>query len=150
MIKDDVLLPCTVDKSGEGVYIGMDNTIPVIIYHKINSISSVIKPKGTGDALGDIVNTYSNTMIVYMSRKKTGLLPDQLILKIQASLPDFLQFKPYNNIVIRFLNVILNSNQVWASEYGGSKYRLTPESNLFAINYQIETTFAKKCFENCC
>lgn len=143
------LLPCTVDKNGDYQFVGIDNTLPVSLYHKTNSIQIKRNGKGVGDSIGEVVNTYSNAMIVYLDTKKAGVTPDELLLQIQNSFPDAIRMQPYKNIVITFLNVILNSTQVWASEYQNTEYELLPETSLFAINYQIESTFKKGCFDNC-
>ena len=77
------LLPCIVDNNGEGKDVSIDNTLPIIIYHKSNSIQVRKGNKGMGDAGADTINTYSNVMIVYLDRKKTGLTPDDILLQIQ-------------------------------------------------------------------
>lgn len=151
-VKSDGLesLPAIVDNDGEGKYIGIDNTLPFIIYHKNNSITTrQVAKAGYGDESGDTVNTYSNTMVVYMNRKKLKIQPDQMFLNLQGSFPDSITHQGFKNIVILIQNVILNSQQVWASEYQNTDFRLQPDSNLFAINYTIESTFKKGCFDTC-
>ncbi|MBA3830065.1 MAG: hypothetical protein H0X33_14080 [Taibaiella sp.] len=146
IIKNNQVIPALVDNNGEGKYIGIDNTLPFIVYHKNNSISATDVP-GQGDEL-NIKNTYSNVLIIYLNRKKTKILPDELFLNIQAN-PFRYKIQPFKNIVIRVQNVILNSQQVWQSEYLGSDYEITPDSNLLAINYTIESTFKRGCFDTC-
>jgi hypothetical protein len=142
------LIPALVDHSGEGKYIGIDDTAPVIIYHKSNSITSTIRPsEGFGRDPGGLVNTYNNTLIVYLNRKRLKLLPDELFLFIQAHFPDTFKMDPFT-VSIRITNVILNSQQVWASEYQRD-FTLPPEANLFAVNYTVESSFKKGCFEKC-
>ncbi len=141
--------PWLIDKNGEGKYAGFDNTLSVSIYHKINDVTVQAGRNGFGDDLGDLVNTYNCTLVVYLNRKKTNLTPIELMLSIQNQFPSAMKIKPYQNIVIRFLKVILNSTQIWLQEYQGVAYNLPTDSNLFAINYQIESTFKKGCFINC-
>lgn len=148
MIKDGKLIPCLVDNTGEGIYIGADNDRPVITYHKNNSITTTLdKTKAFGTSPGAIVNTYANTLIVYLNRKKLKLLPDELFLYIQSAFPDTLKKEPFT-ISVKITNVILSSTQVWASEYQ-REFTLPPEANLFALNYTIESSFKKGCFEKC-
>lgn len=143
------LLPALVNNDGEAVYVGFDDTHSLMMYHKMNSMSTTdSKYKGYGDATADLTNTYQNTLIVYLDRKKVKKLPDEIYLKIQASIEE-LKIPPFKTVSIKFTNVILNSTQVFASEYQGTRYLLPPEKNLFAINYSIESIFKKGCFDTC-
>lgn len=144
------LIPALVDKEGEGKYIGIDDTAPITIYHKSNSITVTDKPNsGVGDSRAHKVDTYSNSMIVFMDRKATCLLPDEFLLFIQANLPDEIKIQNYKSVNIRLQNIILNSQQVLASEYQNTEYKIPPRFSLFAINYQIESVFDKSCFATC-
>ena len=144
------LLPALVDKEGEGRYVGIDDVAPVIIYHKSNSITVSEKPNsGMGNSRALQIYTYNNTMIVFMDRKKINLLPDEFILLLQANISDGLKVPDYKTVLIRFQNIILNTQQVFVSEYQNTTYKIKPNMNLFAINYQIETTFEVKCFAKC-
>lgn len=144
------LLPALVDMDGEGTYIGMDDTSPITIYHKANSITMTEKPNsGYGNSKALKINTYANSMIVFLDRKATKMMPDELILLLQANLADEIKLKPYQTIQFRFQNIILNSQQVFASEYQNTEYKIPPQFSLLAINYQIESTFDKSCFATC-
>lgn len=144
------LIPAEVDKEGEGKYIGLDDSAPVTLYHKANSIQITEKSNsGYGDARALTVNTYNNSMIVFLDRKTTGLLPDEFISLLQANLADAIEMKPYKSVIVRLQNIILNSQQVFASEYQNFEYKIPPRFSLFAINYQIESTFDRKCFATC-
>ena len=144
------LIPALVDKEGESKYIGIDDAAPLTIYHKANSIGVTDKSNsGYGDARSHKVDTYFNSMIVFMDRKATNLLPDELLLFIQANLPDEIKITNYKSVNIRIQNIILNSQQVLASEYQNTEYKIPPRFSLFAINYQIESVFDKGCFATC-
>lgn len=144
------IIPALVDYEGEGKYVGLDDTYPVIIYHKLNSLKTEnAKYKGYGDDNADQVNTYDNSLIVYYDRKKLKKLPDEMYLKIQISVQENLKIDPFKTVSIKFNNVILNSAQVFANEYRGTAYKLAPEKNLIAINYTVESTFKKGCFDKC-
>lgn len=144
------LLPALVDKEGEGKYVGVDDNSPVIIYHKSNSVTAAEKQNsGVGDLRAWQVYTYSNTMIVFLDRKKTNLLPDEFILFLQANIADGLKVQNYKTVIMRFQNIILNTQQVFASEYQNTQYKVNPGMSLFAINYQIESTFDTRCFDKC-
>lgn len=142
-------VPVLMDKEGEGKYAGFDSTLPISLYHKINEVTISAGRNGLGDDPGDLINTYSCSIIIYLNRKKTKLTPLELAFKLENQFPTGIDLKPYKNIAIRFLKVILNSVQVFNIEYQGVKYNLGTDSNLFAINYQIESTFKKGCFITC-
>lgn len=144
--KDDSTLP-----EIDGKFVGIDDKYPVIVYHRILSMSSKIDAKGGyGNAVGDVVNTYSMTMVVFLQHEKAGKYPDELILQIQANMPDTMRMPPYKNIKITFTGANLDSQSVWSQEYRtGTAYRLKSDQFLFKINYNIETTFSKGCFKEC-
>lgn len=144
------LIPCLVNLDGEGTYVGLDDAAPITIYHKSNSIAIADKPNsGVGDSRANSVNTYQNSLIVFLNRRLTKLLPDEFILVLHANLKDGIKIPKYKTINIRLQNIILNSQQVFASEYQGFDYRIPPHFSLFAINYQIESVFDKSCFATC-
>lgn len=149
---EEELLPCVVDESGESVYVGIDDLDPFILYHKNNSVNTrLIAGTAFGDEDFDIVNTFNNSLIVYMDRKKTKMMPDEVAFALQANFPNSATFKnrDFKLIRIPFQGVILNSIQVYLAEYGQAAKALDPSKSMLAINYQIEVTFARKCFSDC-
>lgn len=144
-------LPATISKDGEYTYVGLDDVSPVIIYHKniAITVSRSTNQKGFGNELPDLINTYSLNMIVYIDHKRACMTPDDFFLFIQANFPDGIKEEPFSFIRVNITSVILNSAQVLKTEYEGSEFKLPPEKSLFQINYNIETTFKKKCFEKC-
>lgn len=140
-------LPAVVNHDGEGKYVGVDDDFGVIVYHK--SLSIVCREvKGHGD-FNDIVNTYTNCMIVYLDRKRLSIRADQLLLLIQAVFPSTIKLPPYKTVAIKFASVIMDDIAVFASEYKGTSFSLPAEKNIFQINYGIEATFSKNCFKDC-
>lgn len=135
----------------DGKFVGVDDKYPVRIYHRVLSMSSKVEPKGGyGNSAGDVVNTYSITMVVFLQHERAKLYPDELILFIQASLPDHLKLAPYKHIKITFTGANLDSQSNWTQEYRqGTDYRLKSDQFLFKMNYNIETTFSKGCFKEC-
>jgi|SRR5688572_10343408 len=144
-------LPGVVELGGEVKYVGPDDVDSVRIYHRNTSIvtSRSTQQKGYGDEHADIVNTYQMLMIVYVNHKLSKLFPEELFLLLQANIPDAIKFSPYKKILLSTGNVIFNSQTVFNQEYIGASFKLPPEHNLFQINYNIETTFQKSCFDKC-
>jgi hypothetical protein len=134
----------------DGKFVGIDDKHPVRIYHRILSMSSRIGKPGYGNDVGDVVNTYSIVMVVFLQHERTGKYPDELILQIQANMPDRLKIVPYKDIKVTFTGAQLDSQSTWLQEYRtGTDYRLKSDQFLFKINYNIETTFSKGCFKEC-
>jgi hypothetical protein len=143
-------LPALVDKKGEGQYVGIDDKNSVIIYHKGGAMQVQTKPNsGVGDSAGDLVYTYTISMVILIDRKKLEMLPDEIALLIQANLKDQIKIQDYKSVIIRIQNIILNTQQVFSSEYQNTVYKVKPSQSLFVINYQIESTFNKRCFAKC-
>lgn len=147
------LMPGLIHYLGEITYVGIDDSFPLRLYHINNSIT-VNAVNGTGDNR-DTVNTFNNSMYVYYDRKKINLMPDDIYLYIQSVVPQKIPATlaayttlPFKSTFLKFTNVILNSIQVFASQYQGTGYRLHPEKHLFAINYTVESTLKKDCFDN--
>lgn len=134
-----------------GKFVGIDDTYPVRIYHRVISMTSKVDPKGGyGNSAGDIINTYSVVMVVFLQHERSGKYPDELILHIQSNMPDMIRLIPYKNIRVIFTGAGLDSQSNWAQEYRtGDNYRLKSDQFLFKINYSIETTFSKGCFKEC-
>jgi hypothetical protein len=144
--RDDLTIP-----EIDGKFVGIDDRFPVRIYHRLNSVNSKISPgTGIGRSAGDQENTYSVSMVVFLQKERAKLYPDELLLIIQAGLPERLQENPYKSIVITFNGAQMDSQSNWKQEYaGGTEYKLKSDQFLFRINYSIETTFSKGCFKQC-
>jgi hypothetical protein len=146
--RGDQVMPAIIDTNGEAYYIGIDDIVPIQVYHKMGSVNVQLTGQGRGDSPGDIKNIYSNTMVVYMNQKRLRKSVDEVFLYLQANFPDRLQYKNFV-INVRINSVILITQAVLNSEYENPTWSPGPEHNLFAINYTIESTFEKSCFENC-
>lgn len=135
----------------DGKFVGIDDSYPIRIYHRIISCSTKLIPgAGYGESVGDISNAFSNVMVVFLQHERAKMYPDELLLFIQSWFPDNLKVKPYKNVKINFTGAQLDSQATWTQEYsGGTDYRLKSDQFLFKINYSIETIFSKGCFKEC-
>lgn len=149
VVRGQERLPGIVSAKGDIEYVGIDDKYGVQIYHKSQSINTTLRGPGYGNALSDIVNTYAMSMFIYLDRSKVNIEPEELFLYLQARLPDTMKAEPFNLITIRTTNVILNSEQVYNTEYRGHEYPLPVEKTLFQVNYTIETVLKKHCFADC-
>jgi len=146
LLRDDVTIPVINEK-----YVGIDDIYPVRIYHRLNSLNSSIKSgTGTGRIIGDNVNTYQLSMVIFLDRPKANMYPDEFLLLAQANTPERLTIDPYKSVVMAFTGAIFDSQSVYRQEYITSDtYRLKEDQFFFKINYSIETTFSKGCFKKC-
>lgn len=135
-------------KGNDGSWAGLDDTKNVILYHKDNAVqaSSVT---GYGNGNSTMVNRYGITMIIYFDAGKTGFKRDEMFTFIQAVMPEFMKGEKFSYIRTSVSNAILNTQQVFSSEYKGVPFSLKPEQSLISISYTIEGRFKKGCF-NCC
>lgn len=147
--RGDQNMPAIVSDNGEGWYIGIDDIVPMQLYHKAGSLSVSIVGQGRGDDIGDYRNLYNNVMVVFMDQKKLEMSADDVFLHLQAHFPESLDIKPFHQVNLRITSVILITQAVFAQEYTNQDFSLKPEHNMFAVNYTIEAIFNKNCFEAC-
>lgn len=144
------LLPGTIDRTGEVTYVGIDDVSSLILYHKLNSLSTVAKTNGVGDKPGDMVNTYGLSTIIYWDRRRYNKMPDELILVIQARLPQIITgIADIKLTKIKTGNANFNSLQVYTQEYQGTEFKLPPSANLIQLGLTIEITFNPDCLPDC-
>ena len=135
--------------TNQGTWAGFDDKKEVILYHKLNSVQTSQAQTGYGDSFGEMINRYQMNLVVYFKSQKVK--PDEMFAFIQAVLPESPKKENSKFTYIRtsVLSAILNTMQVFNSEYKGIKYSLKPEQSLINISYTIESRFKKGCF-NCC
>lgn len=146
LLREDVTIPVI-----NGEYVGIDDLYPVRIYHRLNSLNSSVKAgTGVGRSVGDSVNTYQLSMVVFLDQPKANMYPDEFLLFAQAHTPERITVEPYKSVIITFGSAAFDSLSVYRQEYVASDtYRLKEDQFFFKINYSIETTFSKGCFKKC-
>ncbi len=87
-------LPALVARDGELTYAGIDDTVPVIIYHKMGGMTTQQQTRGFGDGVGDVVNTFTMALVVYWSRKRLNVYPHEMVPLIQARFPQLIRDVP--------------------------------------------------------
>jgi len=132
---EDVTFPAIVLRNGEciSVYNETDKH-DITLYHRLNRVSYSEVEQGFGNARAyNEVDELS--IIVFGKREKIDKFRlGQLICKAIAS-------DPANTLV----ESDFNSLQVFASEYLGVTYFMTPAYFLFKINYRITSTYNPRC-----
>lgn len=143
------IIPALVDREGEGKWVGVDDTAPLIAYHKVTGPMTSTRKPGYGDS-DEIANLYSQALIVYFDRSRINLSPDQVQRFIQVRMPILIRSEKANfkSIRINVASVITNSQQVYQGEYQNGTF-IDPGKSMLQINYQIESRFSKACLPNC-
>lgn len=131
-------------------YAGADDKFPVVAYHKLGSLTSrSVEGNGYGRDAGSQTNVYSNSMVVFLNQAHCKLYPDELLLHIQANIPEKIAMPPYDRVYVTITNTQLDKETVYAQEYAKAKFELKAKQYLFRISYTVETTFKKGCFKTC-
>jgi hypothetical protein len=139
------------DLSGNYIKVSPDDTYPLQIYHKILNKSYQIKPSSVGSRSNVVSEKTDVKMVVAGWTNLLGYAQEDIEALITSNFPDQIVASLYTplqlqNLVVTLQSSILDKAQVYAAEYKGIPYQVKPEQVLFAIRYQIESTYKKGCF----
>jgi hypothetical protein len=139
------------DISGNTVRVSPDDTYPIQIYHKILNKSYQVKPSSVGSRSNVVSEKTDVKMVVAGWTNRLCLTQEDLEALITSDFPDQIDPSLYvplklQNLVVTLQSSVLDRAQVYAGEYKGIPYQVKPEQILFAIRYQIESTYKKGCF----
>ncbi len=142
------VIPALVDAEGEGKWVGVDDTAPLIIYHKtLSPLSVVQRPNsGYGDST-ESVNLYNIALIAFFDRSKIKLTADEVQRFIQVRIPERIKLENFKSIRLLFQGINMNGQQVYQTEYPGQLIK--PQNSMLQISYQVEARFSKACFADC-
>lgn len=140
------IFPGNIDKDGKEIYYGIDDNYPMVVYHKIFSITY---ERGR---FGEIGRTQMK-MVVSSTQKKVKLTSEQLEALFAVHFPQQVDKTLFNSLKINAMTVNLqnsnlNQRQVFTEEYS-NEYFLGVEHILFSMTYTIETHFKQGCLEVC-
>jgi hypothetical protein len=143
--------PVVFDLAGNGTKVNPDDTYPIQIYHKILNKTYQVKPTSVGDRANVVSEKTDVKMVVAGWTSRLGLAQEDLEALITSTFPDQISAALYaplklQNLVITLQSSVLDRAQVYRDEYRGLPYQVKPEQILFAIRYQIESTYKKGCF----
>ncbi len=113
------------------------------IYHRLQGVN-ITYGAGYGNSK-TTVNTFQVSAICFNNEKITKLKTDEIAMILQSV------FATLNISSVRILptQIILNSQQIFTTEYKGVPYALNEFQSLMQINYQVEITFKGNCFDLC-
>jgi len=154
---DDTMrgFPAVMSESYEAQEISVDNTYPIIIYHKVTQKRYAEQRGGQfGDRNKGVQEQAFVKMVVYGKYSAIQMRQEQLEALITSNFPDEIQdslTRPLklNSLMAELQSSNLNSAAVWAEEYRNVPLALAPEDIYFSINYTLTSTWRKGCIKIC-
>ena len=126
--------------------VSIDDTYPLIIYHKI--LSNTYQQK---DNDRNYICKTDVKMVVYGKVGKLNLTSEQLEAVIAMNFPTIIDKDGtgVDSIFIRLSSSEMDGQKVFNEEYSNIEYRLSENDILLSFRYSIETNFRKGCFNIC-
>ena len=148
------IYPGSIDFSGDVAYLGIDDTKPFQIYHR------VIQPsfeQNEEEEFGDrvaITEITNMRLVVIGDRSKLELTAEDIKSGIAAGFPLQLTKSELNTLGLTSGNITpvsvnWNREDVYRSEYNLKDQVLKTTMIIFSVDYQIQTTYDQTCFTLC-
>jgi hypothetical protein len=149
--------PVVMDQNYEARWVGLDDTYPLIIYHRITGISYSQQGNSApqfGRASNKVSQAAEIYLVVYGRFAPLQLTTEKLEALLVAGFPDLVGSEDLaplglDSMFVTLISSNLNSPQVYAGEYTGTPLKMSAEDILFAVRYRIDTSFRKNCFSIC-
>jgi hypothetical protein len=147
-------MPGIIAEDGEVSYLGIDDTKPFQVYHRL--LSSTPEYDSTGD-FGEpkgLKITANMLMVVVGDRFRLQLTREDIMAGIAAGMPLEISQTLLNTLNIKSCNIVpgqFNTDRetVYREEYHTKEYLLKTNSIMFSFSYQIVTYIDQTCFELC-
>jgi hypothetical protein len=151
---DEETKPCIVDQYGDATYMGIDDTKPFQVYHRV--ISPDAEWDGEQD-FGDLKNIKETTtmlMVVMGDRNRLQLTAEDIKTGIVAALPLELPTSTLNSLGLKKANIIpgqfnWDKGEVYRGEFNLKENLLKTNTIMFSFSYTIETVYDQSCFTIC-
>lgn len=152
----DKRYPIYYDDQQEPKYIGIDDTYPLVVYHRLTGGSRYtdLEADSYGDAVDRIEMVSDMVMVVFGKRKPLRLNAEDLetmcILGAPSSIPrSVLTGTKIDKMSVQFSSTNMDALAVFGEEYQGVDFRVSPEDFLFNISYSITAQYRKDCVRPC-
>jgi len=138
-----------VERNGQGQpvvddqSVSYDDSYAMQLYHRVSGANITYLP-GYGNTQ-TTVNTFQVSAIVFNNENITKIKTDEIAMILQS----ILSVLNISSVRVLPTAIILNSQQVFATEYKGVPYALDEYKSLMQINYLVEITFKGNCFDLC-
>ncbi len=123
--------------------VSYDDSYAMQLYHRVSGANITYLP-GYGNTQ-TTVNTFAVSAIVFNNENITKIKTDEIAMILQS----ILSVLNISSVRVLPTAIILNSQQVFATEYKGVPYALDEFKSLMQINYLVEITFKGNCFDLC-
>ena len=123
--------------------VSYDDSYALQMYHRLQGVAISYEP-GYGNTK-TTTNTFQISAVVFNNEKITKIKTDEIALIIQSVLSGL----NIHSVEILPTQIILNSQQIFSTEYRGVNYALNEYQSLMQINYTVEITFKGVCFNLC-
>lgn len=149
------VFPAIVEPEKDPRYIGVDDTYPLIIYHRVlsNTYADDAKQSQYGDGFSAQVCSTDMLMVVFAKRAALKLSADQLEALLVSGFPDQFVRSATAEMQLTAKATLQASTMdvftVFAGEYRNVKFFLGVEDILFSLKYKIESRYRKGCFKLC-
>lgn len=144
-------MPGIVGMDGEAIYAGIDDVRSIMIYHKtITGAFSYLPRSGYGDSREN-EDSFSLGIIAVWDTRKIKLHSPDVLLLLRGRMPQQITSNTgINRILVTPTSAILNSKQIFESEYTVAENYLLPLYINFAqLNYTVSIKYDPKCIEKC-
>lgn len=123
--------------------VGYDDSYAMQMYHRVQGATITYTP-GYGDTK-TTTNTFQVSAVVFNNERITKIKTDEIAMIMQSVLSGL------NIISVQVLptQIILNSQQIFGTEYRGIPYSLNEYQSLMQMNYTVEIVFKGICFNLC-
>lgn len=146
--------PGLVENDGDARYIGIDDTYPIQVYHRVIRPGAEWNVESDFGDLRNIVETTNMLMVVIGDRNRLKLTAEDIKTGIVAALPLEIPDSELNSLGLKSANIIpgefnWNKYEVYRSEFNLRDPALKTNTIMFSLSYQIETVYGQSCYTLC-
>lgn len=153
---DTVKTAPVVVENNEPRFVGLDDSFPAIIYHRLQTLSysQINNASQFGRGVNKMEQTADVLLVVYGRYAPLRITSEQFEALIASGFPDIVdsvELEPYklDSMLVTLQSSNMLAQQVFAGEYGALPNQVGAEDILFAVRYRITTQFRKNCFSIC-
>lgn len=146
--------PGVCDNYGDVTYVGIDDTYPFQVYHRVIRPNVEYNSEQDFGNLKSIIETTDMQMIVIGDRARLQLTAEDIKTGIAASLPLELPDNELNILGLQQVNILpgnfnWNRYDVYRNEFNIKESFFNTNTIIFSFSYQIETVYDQTCFTLC-
>lgn len=146
--------PGICNNHGDVEYVGIDDTYPFQIYHRVIQPNAAINIEQEFGDRKAIKETTNMLMVVIGDRNRLQLTAEDIKTGIAAALPLELPDNQLNILGLQQANILpgnfnWNRYDVYRNEFNIKESFFNTNTIIFSFSYQIETVYDQTCFTLC-